>query len=337
MVKKILVMGGTWFIGRVIVEQLLERGDCEVVIFHRGQTGKDLFPQVRRIQGDRETNDYAKATKEEWDGVIDVSSYYPQSLEKMVAALEGKVGRYVYISTVAAYPLRQYQGKEPVAEDFPLRSCTEEMAVAEPHLAYYGEKKAECERVLQRATFLDKVIIRPSIVYGKYDYLDRHYYWLRRIAQEERVLVPHHEGQVQSFTFVDDLARLTLASLFAEAHGVSYNANTHPNLSLMDLLRAMANGLNRSPELVPVSREFLLERDVSPVSDLPLWMDGSLMFLDNQKATTDFEMEWTPLEESFAQTAKHYQELDWKPGQAGMSREKEEDLLREWDRLSEGR
>lgn len=325
--KKTLVFGGTWFIGRVLVELLLAEGGYDITLFHRGETGSHLFPEVRRIQGDRETDDFRRATEEEWDVVYDLCGYYPKSLEKLAASAAGKVGRYIYVSTVAAYPLRDAEGL--VGEDFPLRSCTPEQAVAEPALQFYGEKKAECERVLVATDDLDVVVVRPSIVYGRYDYLERHYHWMFRVEKNREILLPDDKG-LNSYTYVDDLAGMMKRAAEVETHRTYYNANTHPSMALREIVEAMARVQGKSPTLVPVAVDFLKERKVQPNRDIPLWTDGDLFHLDNSRAVEDFGLEWTPLEESLARTAAYYGKKKWPHPSGSMTLDMEKILLGQW-------
>lgn len=98
---RILVLGGTSFVGRAIVEQALALGD-ELTLFSRGRTGSELFPEVARRQGDRATGDYASLSGGDWDAVVDVSGYVPRHVGEAADAV-GEVGRYLFISTGSVY------------------------------------------------------------------------------------------------------------------------------------------------------------------------------------------------------------------------------------------
>ena len=103
---KILVLGGTSFVGRAMVADALGRGD-ELALFSRGRTGTDLFPDVARLIGDRETGDYASLQGTDWDAVLDVSAYVPRHVAQAADALAGSTGRYLFISTGAVYDGRE--------------------------------------------------------------------------------------------------------------------------------------------------------------------------------------------------------------------------------------
>src|SRR5687768_11116290 len=99
---RLLVLGGTSFVGRATVATALERGD-EVTLFSRGKTGPELFPEAERRTGDRETGDYASLTDGRWDAVVDVSGYVPRHVQQAADALGDRVGRYLFISTGSVY------------------------------------------------------------------------------------------------------------------------------------------------------------------------------------------------------------------------------------------
>jgi 2'-hydroxyisoflavone reductase len=99
---RILVLGGTAFVGRAIVEDALRSG-AEVTLFGRGQTGTELFPGVPRLTGDRDTGDYAALADGHWDAVVDVSGYVPRHDGQAMSALGDRAGRYVFISSHAVY------------------------------------------------------------------------------------------------------------------------------------------------------------------------------------------------------------------------------------------
>jgi 2'-hydroxyisoflavone reductase len=137
---RILVLGGTSFVGRAIVEDALRRG-AEVTLFGRGKTGADLFPRVARLTGDRDAGDYAALNGGRWDAVVDISGYVPRHVRQAMDALDGQIGRYLFISSHAVY---RQDGLTPGAtEDAPRRAPvrdTEELTQDT-----YGPLKVACE------------------------------------------------------------------------------------------------------------------------------------------------------------------------------------------------
>jgi 2'-hydroxyisoflavone reductase len=161
---RILVLGGTAFIGRAIVEDALRRG-AEVTLFGRGKTGPGLFPDLLRLVGDRDTGDYAALRGGSWDAVVDASGYVPRHVRQAMDVLGDSIGRYLFISSHAVY---QREGVGPGSdEDIPRRPPVRD--TEELREATYGPLKVACEddltaRYGQRAT-----IVRPGKVAGPHD------------------------------------------------------------------------------------------------------------------------------------------------------------------------
>jgi NAD(P)-dependent dehydrogenase (short-subunit alcohol dehydrogenase family) len=137
---RVLVLGGTSFVGRAIVEDALRTG-ADVTLFGRGKTGTDLFPGLTRLIGDRDTGDYAALGTDHWDAVVDVSGYVPRHVGQAMDALGDRAGRYLFISSHAVY---QHAGVGPgCTEDTPRRPPvrdTEELSDLT-----YGPLKVACE------------------------------------------------------------------------------------------------------------------------------------------------------------------------------------------------
>src|SRR4030095_16123065 len=166
---KILILGGTGFVGRILTENLSKAGIMPV-LFNRGKRNPDIFPELRKIKGDRETEDIRKIAKETWDAVVDFSGMFPDNVELIVNLLEGKVGRYIFISSVSAYEIDENdKSVNLINENFKTYPCTPEQRKDKNVIATYGQKKAEIERVLLNSTGLDVIIFRPALIYGRYD------------------------------------------------------------------------------------------------------------------------------------------------------------------------
>ncbi len=172
---RILVLGGTWFVGRAIVEDAVHAG-AEVTLFGRGKSGNDLFPELTRLRGDRDTGDYTALRDGSWDAVVDVTGYVPRHVGQAMDALGDRVGRYLFISSHAVY---RHEGLRPGSdEDAPRRAPVRD--TEELDNTTYGPLKVACEddvvaRNGQRAT-----IVRPGKVAGPHDWQDGLTYWVRR-------------------------------------------------------------------------------------------------------------------------------------------------------------
>jgi len=139
--NKILILGGTEFVGRQLVEDLSKDSSIELYLFNRGKTNADLFPKVQRIIGDRETKDIEQLRQHQWDYIIDFSSYFPQSLSNTLEVINQDVKKYIYISTISVYDFPQYDGQSKIEETFPRNAYTEEQLLAPDSKKYYGETK----------------------------------------------------------------------------------------------------------------------------------------------------------------------------------------------------
>ena len=255
--NKILILGGTEFVGRQLVEDLSKDSSIELYLFNRGKTNADLFPKVQRIIGDRETKDIEQLRQHQWDYIIDFSSYFPQSLSNTLEVINQDVKKYIYISTISVYDFPQYDGQSKIEETFPRNAYTEEQLLAPDSKKYYGEKKAACEDILNNTKWLNAIILRPSVIYGRYDPTDRLYYWLRKIKKEKYLLVPDHGKLMSTLSYSEDLVDLLKACLAGEIANDTYNCTTHQPKSLIDILGLMKELLNSQCQLELVDGAWL--------------------------------------------------------------------------------
>lgn len=325
--KKLLILGGTSFVGRVLVEHLLLLDKYEITLFNRGKTNVDLFGQVAKIHGNRETDDITLLANQNWDVVIDICGYYPLSLQKIVDMLRGRVGRYIFISTGSVYDLEQI-GEQIITEDSLLYTCSDVQKI-DHSMETYGKRKVACEQVLLNAKAdIDPIILRPGVIYGKYDPFDRHYYWLYRVQQAGKILVPTGSENLSSHTFVNDLARIVIRSIEIPEHQNVYNTTTHPLISFSEMLDSMCRALNKKPTFINADVEFQEEAQIEPWSDLPLWINGNLFMMDNARLLKDLGLEMTPLDESFRLAAEYYANKQWYIPKSGMMLEEEKDYIK---------
>lgn len=262
---KLLVLGGTQFVGRHIVSAAFDRGH-QVTLFHRGN--RDPFPQCENILGDRNTTDLERL-QGEWDAVIDVSGYVPRIVAASAAQLEPFVKRYCFISSISAYASLEGLPDETA----PLGQLEEE--TEEVTGGSYGPLKASCERVVTDAFGARGLLIRPGLVVGPFDPTDRFSYWVDRIARGGEVLAP--EGTAQQTCFIDarDLGRFVIHALETDLSG-AFNADGRGQ-PLPDVLEVMRSVSYSDATFTWVTAEFLLEQNVKPWAgeySLPLWTVG---------------------------------------------------------------
>lgn len=214
---RILVLGGTSFVGRGIVDDLIARGHTPV-LFNRGRTGLELFPGVERLLGDRDNGDYASLHGRHFDAVVDVTAYVPRHVAQTAEALGEHQGRYVFISTGMVYD-RLLAGDE-ITESSPLLPAHRATDVVTDDT--YGPLKVACEREAG-GWFNDRTtIVRPGWVVGPHDHSDQLTYWIRRAARGT-VAAPKRLNRPVQVIDVRDLARLVVLLVEQDLPG-AYNA-----------------------------------------------------------------------------------------------------------------
>jgi 2'-hydroxyisoflavone reductase len=322
----LLVIGGSVFVGRTIVETALASGH-EVTMFNRGQQNPDLFPTVEKIRGDRD-GEMDKLAGRQWDAVIDTCGYVPRVVRQSVEALKESVPHYTFISSISAYA--ESKGA-PLDEDSPLANMNDE-GVEEITGDTYGPLKVLCEQVVQAAYGDGALIIRPGLIVGPRDRTDRFTYWPVRIADGGPVLVPSRLDQPSQFIDVRDLAEWTVRMVEQKANGV-YNA-TGPETPytfghVLERCKAVSGS---SAHLVPVNGWLLEEHKVEPWADLPLVLplDGSGDSMGRAVVSRAVEkgLTFRPLDTTIKDTLQWFRtERPEAPLKAGMSREKEAQVL----------
>lgn len=287
---RILVLGGTSFVGRAIVEDALARGH-EVTLFSRGKTNADLFPEVERRVGDRKTGDYASLEGGSWDATVDVSGYIPRHVAQASAALGEGAGRYLFISTGSVYD-KDAAGEQMTEQTprLPAERGTEEITGET-----YGPLKVACEDDVL-TTYGDKAtIVRPGIVAGPHDPTDRFTYWVRRAARGGAVALPGRADQPVQVVDSRDLARLCVQLLEDDKGGIYNAVGPGSPTTMAALIQACAAGAGTSVEVVPVDPE---------AAPLPLLLppDYDVMFLRARDAADAAGMPATPLEQTARDT-----------------------------------
>jgi 2'-hydroxyisoflavone reductase len=306
---KLLVLGGTKFLGRHAVDAALTQGH-DVTIFTRGETNPDLFPEVERLTGDRDGKLDALRGRE-WDGVVDTSGYVPRVVRQSAELLRDAVGRYVFVSSISVYA----DPSQPLEESSPLAEL--EDAASENVQEDYGALKAAVERVVTEVYGDRGTNGRAGLIVGPHDPTER-----------GDVLAPGDPSAPVQFVDVRDLGAW-LVQLAEHGPGGNVNATGPAEpLTMEELLERMTAAVGSDAELQWVASERLLEEDVGPWMELPLWLPddehAGMMRADIRRAV-DAGLRFRPLEETARDT------LAWSLG-AGeqretLSREKERAIL----------
>ncbi|MFA5551777.1 MAG: NAD-dependent epimerase/dehydratase family protein [Trueperaceae bacterium] len=262
---KILVLGGTQFIGKQFVMGALARGH-EITLFNRGS--KPAPAGVETVTGDRNT-DLNRLAAGRWDAVVDTSAYVPRQVREAARLLEPNVGRYLFISTVSVYA---DTSKPYINEGAPLARL-DDPAAEEVTGATYGGLKVLCEEELAAAFPAERsLVLRPTIVVGSDDPTDRFTYWPVRVANGGQVLAPHGPNLPLQWIDVRDLADFMLQGLEAGLSGTFNAASGADVFDMGSLLSASAQVTSSDAEVVWVEDDFLLEQNVRPFADLPFWL-----------------------------------------------------------------
>ena len=316
-----LILGGTEFVGRQLVERLITDPNNELFLFNRGKTNPHLFPDTNKIIGDRETTDIEKIKNHRWDYIVDFSSYYPQSLQKTLDQINKNVKKYIYISTISVYDFKQYDATSKIDEEFPKVTCSPEEAV-DTTLKTYGKKKWACEQVLQKAHWLKKTVLRPSVIYGKYDHTDRFYYWLRKIKFRDAIIVPDGGRHKLPLTFADDLVDIILDALNHDLPNGIYNCTTHESLKIRDILTKAREILGSECRFVEKDTTGLKAQD----AHFPLNFGGHIM-IDHSKLLESGNFNFHSFENSLKATISYYNDENWRACKLGIDDKKEDDIL----------
>lgn len=260
---RILILGGTRFLGRALVDAALGRGDI-VTLFNRGQTNPGLYPGVETVTGDR-TADLSALEGREWDAVIDVACFEPAVARRSAETFAKRAGRYVFVSTASVYA--SHGSPEAQREDSPVRELRE--GTDDPG-ELYGANKAACEKIVQEV-YGDRALIgRPGLITGPHDPTDRVPYWPRRIARGGRVLAPGDPDRLVQFIDARDLAAWLVDSCHAGRGGV-FNLTGQP-LPFATFLQECLAATYAEAELRWIPSGRLIAAGADPGMGIPLWV-----------------------------------------------------------------
>ena len=323
----LLVLGGTAFLGRHLVEIALERGH-NLTLFNRGRTNPGLFPQVETIQGDRKIS-LAPLAEREWDVVIDTSGYHPRDVRAAAEFLAPNVGRYVFISTISVYS--DFTTPNP-DENAPVGRLDDPDS-AEVSNETYGPLKTHCEDVVQELYGTRALIIRPGLIVGPNDPTDRFTYWPVRAQRGGEILAPEDPNVPVQYIDVRDLAAWTLDAAEVSLAGIFNATGPATRQTIGQLLDTSRQLSGRESSLTWVSPEFIAANEIIPFLELPLWVPSDmagLLTVDCSRAIAA-GLTFRPTHETVQAT------LDWhatRPAdtqlKAGLTPEREAELLTKW-------
>ena len=328
---KILLLGGTRFLGRHLVNEALDRGH-QVTLFHRGVHPAPAEWPVDIIQGDR-TKDLALLKGRKWDCVIDTSGYLPGDVARSADILKGHAAHYVFISSISVY------------EDFSRKNPDEDAGVLlleDPEErdinTHYGALKAACESAV-RERFPAALIVRPGLIVGPYDPSDRFTYWPVKFQTQELVLAPGEPDQPVQFIDVRDLAQWIMDNAEVKTAGTFNLTGPARPLTMRAMLQRIEAISGMKGKAVFVPEAFLSEQKIESWSGLPLWIAEEMKMPGHNTVSIqralDKGLKTRPLEETVRDTLEWYEEegashgLSW-----GLSPQREKEVLELWEKRS---
>ena len=323
-----LVVGGTRFVGKHLVEALLARGH-EVTLFNRGKTRPGLFTDVEHIAGDRD-GDLSGLRNGHWDLVVDTCAYRPQQVARLVDALGDRSYTYVLVSTISVYA---EPGEPGSTEDAPLRTRLDGQDVTPDT---YGGLKVGCEEVArERVPHGQLLVLRPGLVVGPEDHTWRFPYWVARVAEGGYVLAPAPARNPLQVIDARDLAMFAVRSAEVGASGTFHVTGPVESLTIADALDCIDVVAKAGAEVIWVDRSWLagqgVAADVLPLTTEP---DNSanLLKIDIARAL-GAGLSLRPLSQTVADT------LAWiraspgtRPDKIGLDADLEQQLLHSWSR-----
>ena len=266
---RLLVFGGTGFIGPELVTYALSRGH-EVTLFNRGRTNTQLFPELEKILGDRDP-DKGQGIKglegRTWDAVLDDNGYYPRHVKASAELLaKAGVGHYVYVSSISAYASFVKDGMD---EDAPVAKL-EDPAVETmgDQYQFYGGLKALCESAAQAAFPGRCAVVRPGYIVGPGDPTDRFTYWPVRISRGGHALVPGTPDDPIQVIDVRDLAEWMVHLVEARTAGLFNACGPAEKLAWGTVIEACRKACDKPAEVHWTTVEELQGENVPP---LPIW------------------------------------------------------------------
>ena len=328
---RILILGGTQFVGRHVVETLIYQGH-EVTLVNRGKTAPNLFQSARRIVCDRGQAEFNSALKNEtgFDAVVDFCAYYPADVERLLPILPGLTGHYIQISSVSAYSAIESESISFIRDDDPLLECTPEQALDKTDLTY-GRRKAKCDRLVlqQSRTGVPTTVFRPSLIYGKYDPTDRFAYWVWRVFSKKPFILPDDGLCITRRTYAPDFAATIIKAIACKsAFHQSYNFAEVEALNLRLTLKTIGDQLGIDPFefAIPVSSKQLADLKVKSWSDLPMWIPQTNLMMDVFKVRRDLEPTETKARDAIRTASEEFLSLG-RPPIAGLSSQAEQEII----------
>ena len=330
--KKVLILGGTKFLGPHVVEALRARGHT-VALFNRGKTNPGLFPDVEKLKGDRDGHLEALAGRQ-WDAVVDDSGYVPRLVKASAELLAPNVKQYVFISTISVYADNTIVGGD---EDH-TRLETVDDPTTEDVPKFYGALKALCEKAAEAAMPGRVAAIRPGLIVGPLDPTGRFTHWPWRMSQGGEVLGPGDGTTPVQWIDARDLAAWIVRVIEQGTTGTFNALGPAQRISMKEVLDACNAAAGGKATITWVDAAFLEAQKVEPWSELPMWIDAHGDFagfgtMSNARAVAAglvFRPVGETAKDTLAWLATLSDDERKKVQSSGITREKEAAVLAAW-------
>jgi 2'-hydroxyisoflavone reductase len=317
---KLLLLGGTGFVGRHLVEYALERNH-EVTLFNRGLSGRELFPNIETIIGDREKSHEALKGRT-FDAVVDTNAKSPKVARAAATLFKSQAKHYTFISSMSVY------------KSLTDGEINESSSVSELNLddledttsRTFGARKALCERWIHDEVGEKLLVLRPGLIVGPHDVSDRFTYWPVRIAHGGDIIAPSDGSDAVRFIDVRDFASWTIRMIEAAECGVFNAVGPTAPLTMKRFLEECVRTCNPSSKLLWTPTDLLEKHGISAWTDIPVWMPGlsQISIIKAEAAGLTF----TPLHQTILDTLAWANEAQKKlPLKAGMTLEREAEFL----------
>ena len=332
--KRVLVLGGTNFLGPAIVTKLVEAG-FDVTLFNRGVTRPELFPSLIKIRGDRSQGpgayDALAQDNGRWDAVVDVWPENPDYVKHSSDILQGKTSHYLFISSVAVY------------ESYREAGMTEEAAIIDGQgfeEGNYSLNKAVCEKMV-RAHFPDAfTILRPGAITGDRDPGPFPTYMIKRLISQARVLAPNSNDPVQVIDAMD-IAGFVAHCIGNKIYGIFNTVGDEEPLGYRDMMSTIRSSIESEAEIVWMDPDYLMnDAGLEPFVQLPFWIPVDTdpepgFYQINGTKALDAGLTITPLAETAKTTQRSLVEGRHipEPGSEaffGIPQEHEEEIIEAW-------
>ncbi|MEO8500747.1 MAG: NAD-dependent epimerase/dehydratase family protein [Vicinamibacteria bacterium] len=293
---RVLILGGTGFIGPHQVRYALARGH-KLTLFNRGRNPKGWPGQVEELTGDRNTGDLASLKGRTWDVCIDNPTTLPFWVRDAGAILKGQVGHYIFVSTLSVYSDNRAAGEDESGALFKYQGTDEEV-MKETQESFrknlgnlYGPLKARSEKEAEKWFPGITTIVRPGLIVGPGDETDRFTYWPVRLDRGGDVLAPGDGSDAVQFVDTRDLSEWMIRLTEAKTFGTFNAMGPGFELSMMEMLLGVRAATTSGARLHWAPADFLEKQKVSPWSDMPVWVpsggdEGGFSRRSNKKAMT---------------------------------------------------